>query len=283
MKISRVMVAGAGTMGAAIAQVAAVAGYRVVLRDLEQKFLDRGLDNITFSLERMVRKGALTERQKADALEHIVASTSLEEAAGCDLVIEAIVENLECKIAFFRELDRVCPEATIFATNTSSLSVTEMAVSTARPARFVGTHFFNPVPVMKLVELVRGPLTGQEAVDAVREVVLKMGKEPVDAKDTPGFIFNRLIVPYLNEAIWALYEGVATAADIDKAMKLGGNMPIGPLALVDLIGLDVQLHVTEAFHAEFGDPKFRPCPLLRQMVRAGLLGKKSRQGFFRYE
>jgi 3-hydroxybutyryl-CoA dehydrogenase len=277
------MVAGAGTMGAAIAQVAAVAGYKVVLRDLEQKFLDRGLDNITFSLERMVRKGALTERQKADSLERITASTSLDDAAECDLVIEAIAENLEQKLALFRELDKVCPEATLFATNTSSLSVTEMAVATSRPARFVGTHFFNPVPVMKLVELVRGPLTGQEAIDSVREVLLKMGKEPVDAKDTPGFIFNRLIVPYLNEAIWALYEGVASAADIDKAMKLGGNMPIGPLALVDLIGLDVQLHVTETFHVEFGDPKFRACPLLRQMVRAGLLGKKSRQGFFKYE
>lgn len=283
MKVSRVMVAGAGTMGAAIAQVAAVAGYKVVLRDLEQKFLDRGLDNITFSLERMVRKGALTERQKADSLERITASTSLDDAAECDLVIEAIAENLEQKLALFRELDKVCPEATLFATNTSSLSVTEMAVATSRPARFVGTHFFNPVPVMKLVELVRGPLTGQEAIDSVREVLLKMGKEPVDAKDTPGFIFNRLIVPYLNEAIWALYEGVASAADIDKAMKLGGNMPIGPLALVDLIGLDVQLHVTETFHVEFGDPKFRACPLLRQMVRAGLLGKKSRQGFFKYE
>ncbi len=282
MDVKRIMVVGAGTMGSGIAQVAAQAGFKIILRDVDEKLTSRGLEIIRGSLDRFLKKGSITEAQKEETLSNVRTSTALADAKDCDLVIEAVTENLELKLGLFRELDGICSNGVIFCSNTSSLPVTQMALATSRPERFAGMHFFNPVPMMKLVEVVRGPLTSDSTVQLVRDVALRMGKEPVDAKDTPGFIFNRLIVPYLNEAVWAVYEGVGSPADIDKAMKLGGNMPIGPLALLDLIGLDVQLHVSEIFHHEFGDPKFAPCPLLRQMVRAGQHGKKSGKGFFNY-
>ncbi len=283
MDITKLMVVGSGTMGAGIAQVAAAGGLEVVMRDVDQKFVDKGLETINKSLDRFVKKEKITEAQKAEILSNITATTSIDEAADCGLIIEAITENLDLKKELFKSLDQVCANGTIFASNTSSLPVTEMALATKRPDKFVGMHFFNPVPMMKLVEVVKGPLTGEKAAKSVWDVALRMGKEPVAAKDTPGFIFNRLIVPYLNEAAWAVYEGVGSPADIDKAMKLGGNMPIGPLALLDMIGIDVQLHVSEIFYREFGDQKFAPCPLVRSMVRAGHLGKKSGKGFFDYE
>ncbi|MBI3894262.1 MAG: 3-hydroxybutyryl-CoA dehydrogenase [Candidatus Wallbacteria bacterium] len=281
--MKRIMVVGAGTMGSGIAQMAAQAGYQVIMRDVDEKLTARGLEIIRGSLERFVKKGTLTDAQKAETLSNIKTTTALSAAKDCDLVVEAVTENLELKLTLFKELDQVCSNGVIFCSNTSSLPVTQMALATSRPEKFAGMHFFNPVPLMKLVEVVRGPLTSDSTVATVRDVALRMGKEPVDAKDTPGFIFNRLIVPYLNEAVWAVYEGVGSPSDIDKAMKLGGNMPIGPLALLDLIGLDVQLHVSEIFHREFGDQKFAPCPLLRQMVRAGQLGKKAGKGFFDYK
>lgn len=281
-QVQSIAVIGSGTMGSGIAQIAAAAGYQVILNDVQQSFLDRALKGISGSFDKFVQKQKMSEQDRDAALGRLKTTTNLEEVGQSDLVIEAITEQITEKLTLLGHLDQLCKPSTLFASNTSSLSVTEMARGTKRPDQVVGLHFFNPPPLMKLVEVVRTPLTSEATFQAAWEVALKMGKTPVETRDTPGFIFNRLIIPYLNEAMWALYEGAGKVNDIDAAMKLGGNMPIGPLALLDLIGIDVQLHACQALFEQFGDSKFRPCPLNRAMVRAGLLGKKTGKGFYDY-
>lgn len=280
--VKQIAVIGSGTMGSGIAQVAAIAGYDVFMNDVDQKFVDKAQKTIAGSLEKFVSKGKMSAEDRDASLARLKTSVDLHELKNADIVIEAISEKIELKLDLFKKLDSICKAETIFASNTSSLSVTDMAGATTRPAQVVGMHFFNPPALMKLVEVIRTPMTSQEAFQTAWDVALKMGKSPVETRDTPGFIFNRLIIPYLNEAMWALYEGAGRTADIDAAMKLGGNMPIGPLALIDLIGIDVQLHACEALHHQFQDPKFRPCPLNKQMVRAGYLGRKCGKGFYDY-
>lgn len=277
-----IAVVGTGTMGSGIAQVSAMSGYKTLMNDLEQSFIDRASQAVEKSLAKFVTKEKISSDQRDEILARMTCTTDLEALSEADLVIEAVTEKIEVKTSLFGRLDEICPGHTIFATNTSSLSVTEMARATGRPDRVLGMHFFNPAALMKLVEVVRTPLTCEAAFEGAWAVAEKMGKVPVETRDTPGFIFNRLIIPYLNEAVWAVYEGVGKVDDIDRAMKLGGNMPIGPLALLDLIGIDVQLHACQAMHDELGDPKFRVCPLNRQMVRAGYLGRKSAKGFYDY-
>lgn len=281
-QVKTIGVVGSGTMGSGIAQVAAQAGYKVIMNDVETSFLERALKGIQGSLQKFHEKGKLSADDLKATLDRLTHSVEIDQVAQADLVIEAITEKIEVKKELFGRLDGLCPAHTILATNTSSLSVTEMARSTKRPDKVVGMHFFNPPALMKLVEVVRTPLTSEESFQTAWEVSLKLGKSPVEARDTPGFLFNRLIIPYLNEATWALYEGVGSVEDIDAAMKLGGNMPIGPLALLDMIGTDVQLHACEGLLAELGNPKFEPCPLNRAMVRAGYLGRKSGKGFYDY-
>ncbi len=280
--IKTIGVVGSGTMGAGIAQIAAQAGYTVVMNDVETSFLERAIKTIQGSLQKFHEKGKLSAEDLKATLDRLTHSVDITQVAQADLVIEAITEKIEAKKDLFGRLDELCPAHTILATNTSSLSVTEMARSTKRPDKVVGMHFFNPPALMKLVEVVRTPLTSEESFATAWEVALKLGKSPVEARDTPGFLFNRLIIPYLNEATWALYEGVGSVEDIDAAMKLGGNMPIGPLALLDMIGTDVQLLACEGLLAELGNPKFEPCPLNRAMVRAGYLGRKTGKGFYDY-
>lgn len=278
------MVVGAGTMGAGIAQALALAGVAVVMYDTDSAAIERGRTTIQNSLDKFVAKGKLTSEDAAGALGRLTTATDLEAGRDVDMVIEAIVENLAVKKDLFAKLDSACSERTLLLTNTSSLSVTDMANATGpdRRAKVVGMHFFNPVALMKLVEVVRTPFTSESAFEAVWSLAQRCGKTPVETKDTPGFLFNRLILPYLNEAMWAVYEGVGRTEDLDRAMILGGNMPIGPLALLDLVGLDVQLHALSAIHEETGEPKYRPCPLNRQMVRAGYLGRKTQIGFYDY-
>jgi len=282
-QVRKVAVIGAGAMGAGIAQVCSQAGYQVAMRDIEQRFVDGGFRRIREPLMKRVDKGKMTEEDVDRILANIKGTVDLREAvAGAQVVIEAIIEKMDPKKALFAELDGLCPADVIFASNTSSLSITEMANSTRRPDRFVGMHFFNPAPVMKLIELIRGSETSDASVAFARAFAMKLGKEPVDVMEAPGFVVNRLLVPMMNEAFNLLQEGIASAEDIDKAMKLGTNMPMGPFELADYTGLDVGLDVMEVLYRETGDPKFRPSPLLRKYVRAGRLGRKSGRGVYDY-
>jgi 3-hydroxybutyryl-CoA dehydrogenase len=277
--MQKIFILGAGTMGAGIAQTFATNGFEVILRDIKDEFVDRGLAQISKGLGRLVEKGKMTEEAKEEILSRISGTTDLSFAEDCDLVVEAAVENMEVKKQVFAELDRICKNETILATNTSSLSITEIASATKRPDKVIGLHFFNPAPVMKLVEIIRGMTTSQESFDAVKEVSLSIGKDPVEVAEAPGFVVNRILVPMINEAICVLAEGTATADDIDKSMKMGAGHPMGPLALSDLIGNDIVLAIMETLYKETGDSKYRPSVLLKKYVRAGWLGNKTGKGF----
>lgn len=275
-------VVGAGQMGGGIAQVLAQHGYRVTLLDVDEAAVQRGLHAIGASLERFVKKGTLTKEHQAATMERITPTLQLEDFRPTSIVIEAATERRELKFDLFRRLDEQCSPDTILASNTSSISITEIAAQTKRPAQVIGMHFFNPVVLMTLVEIVRGQLTGDPTFALVEQLARELGKTPVEVNDYPGFVSNRILMPMINEAIFALYEGVASAEAIDTVMKLGMNHPMGPLQLADFIGLDTCLAIMEVLHAGLGDPKYRPCPLLRKMVAAGLLGKKSGRGFYQY-
>jgi 3-hydroxybutyryl-CoA dehydrogenase len=280
--VKRVGVVGAGTMGSGIAQVVASSGREVVLLDVSDSALDRGMGTIKNSMARFVKKGEMSEEDSKSILSRIYVTKMYSDLSDVDLVIEAIFENLEIKKETFTSLDASTRPEIVLATNTSSLSIVEIAVSTKRPDKVVGMHFFNPAPVMKLVEVIKTLTTSDETFEFACEFSKSLGKEPVKTKDVPGFIVNRVLMPMLNEAVFALQDGVGSAEDIDKAMKLGTNQPIGPLALIDLIGLDVTLDVIDVLYKEFRDPKFRAAPLLRQMVRARWLGRKTGRGFYKY-
>ncbi|AVX31030.1 3-hydroxybutyryl-CoA dehydrogenase [Carboxydocella thermautotrophica] len=282
MEIKKVMVVGAGQMGSGIAQVAAQAGYQVILNDIKPEFVERGLSVITKNLARNVEKGKITEDEKNEILGRLTRSISLEDAHDVDIVIEAAVEKMEIKADIFRKLDEITPAHAILATNTSSLPITEIAACTRRPEKVIGMHFMNPVPVMKLVEIIKGLATDQEVYKIVENMSIKMGKVPVEVNDSPGFVSNRVLLPMINEAIYCVYEGVATPEAVDQVMKLGMNHPMGPLALADLIGLDTCLSIMEVLYEGFKDSKYRPCPLLRKMVKAGWLGRKTCKGFYDY-
>ncbi|USK59699.1 3-hydroxybutyryl-CoA dehydrogenase [Peribacillus asahii] len=282
MTIKRIMVIGAGQMGSGIAQVCAMGGYQVILHDLQEAFVEKGLATITKNLARQVEKEKITAELRDATLSRLTPSTDLQNAANVDLVIEAAVENMEIKSKLFAELDQIAPEHAILATNTSSLPITEIAAATKRPTQVIGMHFMNPVPVMKLVEIIRGLATADEVYVTIEEMAKSLGKTPVEVNDAPGFVSNRILLPMINEAIYALYEGVATKEAIDDVMKLGMNHPMGPLTLADFIGLDTCLYIMETLHEGFGDDKYRPCPLLRKYVKAGWYGKKSGRGFYEY-
>lgn len=280
--MEKIFVLGAGTMGAGIVQAFAQKGYEVIVRDIKDEFVDRGIATINKNLSKLVAKGKVTEEFKENVLSKITGTTDLNLAADCDLVIEAAVENMEIKKDIFSQLDKICKVETILASNTSSLSITEVASVTNRPDRVIGMHFFNPATIMKLVEVIKGMATSQETFDKVKELSFAIGKEPVEVAEAPGFVVNRILIPMINEAVGIFAEGVASVEDIDTAMKLGANHPMGPLALGDLIGLDVCLAIMDVLYNETGDTKYRAHSLLRKYVRAGWLGRKSGKGFYDY-
>ena len=282
MDIKRVGVIGAGTMGNGIAHVFARSGFAVILCDVEQRFLERGIGTIAKNLDREVAKSKISADEKAATLARIAGVVDRGRLADCDFIVEAATEKFEIKAEIFRDLDRVTRAEVILASNTSSISITKLAALTKRPEKVIGMHFFNPVPVMKLVEVIRGLATAQETFDAVRELAVKLGKTPVEVNDAPGFVSNRVLMPLLNEAMFAVMEGVATAEAVDEVFRLGMAHPMGPLTLADFIGLDVCLDIMRVMQEGLGDPKYRPCPLLIKMVDAGWLGRKSGRGFYRY-
>lgn len=281
--MEKIFVLGAGTMGSGIVQAFAQKGYEVIVRDIKDELVQSGIVRINNGLSKLVSKGKMTEETKEDILSRISGTTDMNLAADCDLVVEAAVENMKIKKEIFAELDKICKPETILASNTSSLSITEVASATNRPEKVIGMHFFNPAPVMKLVEIIRGMATSQETFDAVKELSVAIGKEPVEVEEAPGFVVNRILIPMINEASFILQEGIASVEDIDTAMKYGANHPMGPLALGDLIGLDVCLAIMDVLYNETGDTKYRSSSILRKYVRAGWLGRKSGRGFYNYK
>ncbi len=282
MTIKLVGIVGAGTMGNGIAQACAVAGIDALMLDVNPAALEKGLATISGSLDRLVKKEKITAEVKAAAMARVKTTSMLADLAGCDYVIEAATENEALKVKILKELDAALKSDTIIATNTSSISITQLAAATKRPDRFVGMHFFNPVPMMALVELIRGLATSDATIATAQDLAKALGKTPITVKNSPGFVVNRILCPMINEAIFCLQEGLATAEDIDAGMKLGTNQPIGPLALADMIGLDIMIAVMNVFYEGFNDPKYRPAPLLKEMVAAGYLGRKTGRGFYTY-
>jgi 3-hydroxybutyryl-CoA dehydrogenase len=282
MATEHVVVVGAGQMGAGIAQVALTAGLQVTLVDVSREFLDKGAERIRGGLDKLVQKGKLDEAKRKTALDGLRTATAIAEVKDVDFAIEAVTENEELKKKIFKDLDGVVRPGGVLATNTSSIPITRIGAATKRPEAVIGMHFMNPVPLMALVEIIRGAATSEATYEATRALATRMGKTTVVSKDFPGFIVNRILIPMINEACFALMEGLGTAEDIDTAMKLGTNQPMGPLALADFIGLDTCLYIAEVLHKGLGDPKYRPCPLLRQYVDAGWFGKKSGRGFYKY-
>ena len=282
MEIKTIGVVGAGQMGNGIAQVAAHSGLRVVMSDIADSFVQKGLGTISKNLDRMVEKGKIPSQKKDEMMGRIKGTIQVKDMAETDFVVEATIENESLKLNVFKELDQVCRREIILSSNTSSISITKIASATQRPSQVIGMHFMNPVPVMQLVEIIRGLQTSQETFNTVKSLTEKMGKTPVEANDFPGFISNRILMPMINEAIYTLFEGVGAPEAIDTVMKLGMNHPMGPLALADLIGLDTCLAIMEVLYKGFGDSKYRPCPLLRKYVDAGYLGRKTRRGFYTY-
>lgn len=282
MEIRSLGVVGAGTMGGGIAQVAAVSGFQVLLNDVGDEFLNRGISAIERSLDRMIKKGTVEETQKFGILSRIAKTLNIDDLAKADMIIEAAPEDLSLKANLFKQLDRICSPEIVLASNTSSISITLLAASTSKPQRVIGMHFMNPVPVMPLVEVVRGLRTSDNTAKIANEISQRLGKTPIEINDSPGFASNRILMPMINEAIFALYEGVGTVEAIDTVMKLGMNHPMGPLTLADLIGLDTCLSIMNVLYEGFNDSKYRPCPLLKKMVDSGLLGRKSGRGFYNY-
>lgn len=281
--MEKIFVLGAGTMGSGIVQAFAQKGYEVIVRDIKDELVQSGIVRINNGLSKLVSKGKMTEETKEDILSRISGTTDMNLAADCDLVVEAAIENMKIKKEIFAELDKICKPETILASNTSSLSITEVASATNRAEKVIGMHFFNPAPVMKLVEIIRGMATSQETFDAVKELSVAIGKEPVEVEEAPGFVVNRILIPMINEASFIFQEGIASVEDIDTAMKYGANHPMGPLALGDLIGLDVCLAIMDVLYNETGDTKYRSSSILRKYVRAGWLGRKSGRGFYNYK
>jgi 3-hydroxybutyryl-CoA dehydrogenase len=282
MPVQKIGVVGAGTMGNGIAHVFARGGYQVVLCDVEQKILDRALTTVSANLDREVKKDRITAGERTSSLERIKTCVTREPLGSCDFVVEAASEKFDIKAELFRELDQICRPDVVLSSNTSSISITKLGAATKRPEKVIGMHFFNPVPVMKLVEAVRGLATSDTTFETVRDLAVKVGKTPVEVSDAPGFVSNRVLMPLLNEAMFAVMENVASPETVDEVFKLGMAHPMGPLALADFIGLDVCLDIMRVLHSGLGDPKYRPCPLLIKMVDAGRLGKKSGQGFYKY-